>query len=114
MALAPSTIAFFSRSSSAIALCAVVRDYRALRRIVAVDEVGRERVDARLQRIGVDLVALDLVLGLLHAVTPVFLVRACPQSRRLLVSDRPGQRPGVAQKHYLEGEAAGVVASDQA
>ena len=39
-------------------LLAVVRDHGSLRRIVAVDEVGRERVDARLQGVGVGLIAI--------------------------------------------------------
>ena len=64
----------FSRSSSAIDFLTVPLDHGALRRIVAVHEVGRQRVDAGLHRVGVVLVARELVLQRLEPAGPVGLI----------------------------------------
>jgi hypothetical protein len=45
-----------------------------LRRVIAIDEVGRERVDSRLKRIREHLKALQLVAPVLHAAGPIRLV----------------------------------------
>ena len=47
-------------------LLTIALDDGALRRIAAIDEIGRERVDAALKRIEVALVALELRLQLLR------------------------------------------------
>ena len=60
----------------------------ALRRIVARCKVGRQRIDARLQRLGKGLVAIELRLQVLHAPRPVRLIFGLlfrRSARRLLV-----------------------------
>src|SRR5207247_630329 len=55
-------------------LLAIAADEVALRRIVARAEVRRQRVDARLQRLGEALVAIELRLRVFHARGPVHLI----------------------------------------
>src|SRR5262245_54138492 len=48
-------------------------DLRTLRRVVAVDEIGRQRVDPALQGLGVDLIALERFAKAGHPLRPVAL-----------------------------------------
>src|SRR5204863_7126317 len=55
-------------------LLTIAVDKRPLRRIGAVHEIGRQRVDARLQGIRNRLVALELILDCLFALRPIRLI----------------------------------------
>ena len=57
---------------------AILPDERSLRRVVASREVGRQRVDAALQRLRIKTVAIELVESALHPRLPVRLVLARP------------------------------------
>ena len=78
IAFLSSSTLFCRRSSSLSALLAVALDDGALRRIVRADEIGGQRIDAALHRVGEHLVALELALQLLHAPRPVGLILSGP------------------------------------
>ncbi len=64
-------------------LLALVRDLRALDGIVARGEIGRERVDAALERLGKHFVPPQLVARLSNPATPRFFVLRVGRTRRL-------------------------------
>ena len=76
-------MAFFETVELGDRLLAVVGDDRPLGRIVAVDKVGRERIDPGLQRIDQYLAVGDFLLRAGQAIAPVFLVPLTAVRRRL-------------------------------
>src|SRR6202040_3095057 len=55
-------------------LLAILLDSGALRRVVAVDEIGIERIDLGLERAAEVLIAIERGLELLHTLRPVLLI----------------------------------------